>query len=946
MPEKKKKFLIFDGNAIIHRSFHALPLTMVTKKGQPMNAVYGFAAFLLKAIKEFQPDYLAVTFDVKGPTFRHKEYKLYKAKRVKAPDELYAQIPWAEKIAHALNIPVYKLSGFEADDLIGTITARVAAGVEKIIVTGDMDTLQLIDDDTKVYAMSRGLSESVLYDRSAVRARYGLEPEQMIDFKALRGDPSDNIPGVRGIGEKTAVQILKKFGTLENLYKNLEQDQLSSVTEQGEILSFRLVDLLRARKDEAWQSRHLAEIKRDVDFDFKLKPIVWSDVDEPALVRLLTGLEFKSLLPRVLEILAGHGQKNSRTDQPAEVKFQRDCRQFRYHLIKTEADFKKFFVALRRAKSLVLDTETTGLDPLRCRLLGISFSWRSGEAFFLPAPPENKSQAADLFNYREKADAASGTKTNWLDRLKTVLAGRRQKKIGHNLKFDLRVLRQAGFKISGLDFDTMIASYLLNPGSRQHNLDAVVYTEFGFAKIGKDDLLGRGRDKIGFAEVALDKLAVYSCEDSDFTGRLAARLKAELKKKSLWKLFRELEMPLLPVLADMEDTGIAVDQNRLAAISADLKKIIAKLTRKIHAAAGQTFNINSTQQLREILFVKLGIPPDGVVKNKTGLSTAAEELAKLKDLHPIIPLLGEYRELTKLASTYVDALPALINPRTGRLHTSFNQTVTATGRLSSTEPNLQNIPVRTDWGRKIRQAFVAAPGFHLLSLDYSQIELRLAAHMSGDKKMRAAFRDQLDIHAATAAEIFQVDLAEVTPAMRREAKAVNFGVLYGQGPHGLAQTADMPYYRAKEFIDKYFVVYAGVKKFIDQTITQAGRLGYVQTLSGRRRYLPEINAAARPVRQAAERMAVNTPLQGTAADMIKLAMIRIHKIISQKYAGRVKMCLQVHDELLFEAEADLIRPAAQEFKKIMEQVADLSVPIVADVKAGSNWGDLEKIDLD
>ena len=518
------------------------------------------------------------------------------------------------------------------------------------------------------------------------------------------------------------------------------------------------------------------------------------------------------------------------------------------------------------------------------------------------------------------------------------------KKFGHNIKFDIEVLASQGIDVKGVAADSMVAAYLLNPGSRQHNLDAVTFSEFNHQKITKEDLLGRGREKIVFAQVPLERLCNYSCEDADFTNRLVRKLLPELKKQKLEKLFNDIEMPLVLVLAIMETSGIKIDKKFLEAMGREVNKKISRLEKRIHGLAGMNFNINSTQQLREVLFAKLAIPSLGIGKNKTGFSTGADELAKLKGQHPIIESIQEYRELTKLANTYIDALPELVNKKTGRLHTSFNQTVTATGRLSSTEPNLQNIPARTELGREIRKAFVADRGCKLLSLDYSQIELRLAAHMSGDKKMISAFKKGEDIHTATAAAINNVPLSQVTPEMRREAKAVNFGILYGQGPHGLSAGADIPYARAKEFIVQYFKVYKGVKRFVEATIELARGRGYAETMFGRKRYLPEINSSVTQVRKAAERMAINTPLQGTAADIIKIAMIGIQKLIAEKYgAGGLKMLLQVHDELVFEVKNDLAAEAAEKIKDIMENVIKLKVPIDVDASAGDNWGEMEKI---
>ncbi|MCK4553821.1 DNA polymerase I, partial [Candidatus Parcubacteria bacterium] len=598
------------------------------------------------------------------------------------------------------------------------------------------------------------------------------------------------------------------------------------------------------------------------------------------------------------------------------------------------------------------DTETADTNSISAELLGVSFCWKTGEAYYLRFKIEDlRLKNNNLFNYKyEIQNPKFKTQNNWLEKLKPILEDEKIKKFGHNIKYDIKVLACYNINVQGAAIDTMIASYLLNPGTRQHNLDSLTFTEFGHQKITKEDLLGKGRDKIEFSDVPIDKLYNYSCEDADFTYRLAKKLLPELKKQKLDKLFHEIEMPLIKVLVDMETNGLKIDSKFLAKISRKVKKKIEQLEIKIHKQAGEKFNINSTQQLREILFEKLAIPTDGIAKTKTGLSTAADELAKLKNLHPIIKLIQEYRELAKLSTTYINALPKLVNPKTGRLHTSFNQTVTATGRLSSTEPNLQNIPIRTELGREIREAFIAGKGRKLLSLDYSQIELRLAAHMSGDKKMIKAFCNGADIHQMTAAEINQVAPEAVTREMRRQAKAINFGIIYGQGPHGLSQGADIPYWRAKEFIEQYFIVYKDVKKFIDKTIEQTRKKAHIETLFGRRRYLPEINSSITQIRKAAERMAVNTPLQGTAADMIKIAMIEVNSLISREFNANhresdVKMLLQVHDELLFEVRNDKIEKVAKEIKEIMENVIKLKVPVVVDVKIGDNWRKMEKLEV-
>lgn len=945
MSKTRKKLMIIDGNALVHRSFHALPPTMKTKEGLPTNAVYGFASFLIKSIRDLKPEYVVLTMDKKGKTFRHEKFKEYKAKRVKAPDELYAQMPMVKELATAFNIPIFEKSGFEADDLIGTISKNVSKEVDCIIVTGDMDTLQLVDNHTKVYTMSRGLSESVLYDADMVNTRYKITPEQIIDYKALRGDPSDNIPGVPGVGEKTAVNLLSEFKTLENLYKVIEKDE----SKLEKVVKPRIINLLKEHKDSAYMSQYLATIKRDVEIQFDLEKTLFKDMDKETVVNQFNDFEFKSLLPRVQMLFNDHVNE-TKEEKAITVgdKFERNRTQFNYTLIDNDKSFKKFITKLKKHKGFTFDTETTGIDPLTCDLLGISLAWGKGEAYYINFKGYKKDSAnqeqGDLFGYQGKEvekESLVVDKSIWLDELKNIFENEKVKKYAHNAKFDTRVLRHQGIDVKGLDFDTMIASYLLNPGSRQHGLDASVFSELNFEKINKTDLLGKGRDKLTYSTVDTEKLSLYSCEDADFTNRLVDLLKKRIKEQKIEKLFNEIEMPLVEVLAEMEDVGVKINRNFLLKMSKEMTSKLIDLEKKIFKHAGGEFNVRSTQQLKEVLFEKLEIPSDGIKKTKTGISTAADELDKLLDKHPIIKLIQEHRELSKLISTYVDTLPKLINKITGRVHTSFNQTVTATGRLSSSDPNLQNIPIRTETGRKIREAFVAENGYKLIALDYSQIELRLAAHYSGDKKMINAFNNNVDIHSSTAAEINQVSSEEVDKTMRREAKAINFGILYGQGPHGLSRSAEIPYMRAKEFIESYFIAYKDVKKFIDETVEFVREKGYVETLFKRKRYLPEINSTVPMVKKAAERMAVNTPLQGTAADMIKVAMIKLHEILPKD----VKMIIQVHDELVFEVKEKDVTKWAKQIKDVMENVLKLKVPVVVDVQVGDNWGKMKELEL-
>lgn len=933
MSKQKKKLIIIDGNALVHRSFHALPPTMATKDGTIVNAVYGFAMILFKAIREFKPEYIAVTFDKKAPTFRHEKYDKYKATRVKAPDELYEQLPLVKELVSVLAIPIYEEAGYEADDLIGTITRQTDGSVEKIIVTGDMDTLQLINDHTKVYTMSRGMADSVLYDEAAVKNKYGFSVEQLIDYKSLRGDTSDSIPGVRGIGEKTAVELLQNFHSLDGVYKNIDSEKIKE----------RIRGLLLEHKEDAYLSQELATINCESPIDFDLEDARFGNFDKNKVIEFLSEMEFKSLLPRIKD-LETYSSKKFISASSTEDKFARDLRDFKYEIISDTDSFDKFWEKLNKQKEFTFDTETTGKDPIIDDLLGISFSWKKGEAYYVvintPESLQKKTNEVNLFNFNQEKAATNAE--IFIQKLRPIFTDEKIKKSAHNFKFDYRVLLNAGIEVKGIDFDTMIASFLLNPGTRQHSLDALTFAEFSFEKISKEDLLGKGREKIDFRAVETEKLGIYSCEDADFTHRLVDQLDKPLKENSLEKLFNDIEMPLVKVLAEMEEAGIEIDVKFLQAMNKEMDKRILELEKKIYKSAGAEFNIKSTKQLAEILFDKLEISTGEIKKTKTGISTAADELDKLKDAHPIITLIQEYRELTKLVSTYIKALPELVNPKTKRIHTSFNQTVAATGRLSSSDPNLQNIPVRTELGREIRKAFVAPRGKKLLALDYSQIELRLAAHLSGDKKMIAAFKNKVDIHTSTAAEINQVSPEVVTKQMRNEAKAINFGVLYGQGAHGLAQAAGVSYWRAKEFIDQYFSVYTGVRKYLDESIVFARENGYVETLLGRRRYLPEINSTVIMVRKGAERMAVNTPLQGTAADMIKKAMIEVVAEITEKKLP-ARLLLQVHDELIIEVEEKAVLEVAKIIKEIMEKVLVLKVPVIAEAKFGDNWGEMEGI---
>lgn len=904
MPHKQK-LLIIDGNALIHRSFHALP-PLTDSKGEPVNAVYGFATSLLKAWKDLKPTHIVATFDMKGPTFRDEMYKEYKATRVKAPDELYVQIPRVKEMVKSFNIPIYEKKGFEADDVIGTIT-KETKGVENIILTGDMDSMQLVDDHTKVYTMRKGITDTVLYDEQGVKERYALRPDQVIDYKALRGDPSDNIPGVKGIGEKTATELLKEFDTLEDLYTALADN-----TKKAKALKEGVREKLLTHKSDVFLSKKLATIKRDVPIEFDLEKTALKNYDRNKVADMFRELNFKSLLSKLPEIDAKTGKQavmHFDLSAPAPKKAGHN-----YTIVNDDTTWQKFFSALKEQKVFAIDTETTELDPWKAKLLGLSFSWKKGEGWYIVAKDE------------------------WLDKLRPILEDPKIEKVGHNMKFDVKILKLNGVDMT-MSFDTMLASYVLNAGTRQHSLDSLAFAEFGYEMMPIQALIGpKSKKQLSMEDVPLEKLGWYSSEDADFTWRLYEILKPRLEKESITGLFHEIEMPTAAVLVDMELAGIKIDIELLADMGKAMRANLKKIEQKIYSLAGGDFNINSPLQLKEVLFEKLKISTHGVGRTKTGFSTAADELEKMKDAHPIIPLIGQQRELSKLLSTYIEALPEMVNEKTGRIHTDYNQAVAATGRLSSNNPNLQNIPIRTDLGAEIRKAFIADRGKRLISADYSQIELRIIASMAKDEAMMESFRKGEDIHTRTAANINGVPLDKVTHQMRRAAKAVNFGIIYGLGYVGLAQGKGISRDEAKAFIDKYFQIHKNIKQWIESTKKLAHEKGYVETLFGRRRYFPEINSSNGMLVASAERQAINAPIQGTAADLMKLAMIHVHAGLS-KVSKESKLLLQVHDELVVEGPMDDVDKVSKFLKKTMENVYTLNVPIEVEVGVGKNWGE-------
>lgn len=911
MPAKKKQSIvvIIDAHAIIHRAFHAIP-PLTTKDGTVVNAVYGFLNILFKVLRDLKPTHLAVVFDAKGPTFRHKMYKEYKATRKAQPDELYAQIPLIHEVVEAFNFATFSEPGFEADDIIGTLAKRLPKTVKTYIVTGDMDALQLVDDHTFVYSMRKGVSDILVYDREEVIKKLnGLTPEQVVDYKALRGDTADNIPGIRGIGEKTATTLLLEHKTVEQVLKHAKDYKGA------------LLEKLLTGEADAMLSKKLATIDCAVPVDVSLENIALKPYNRTEIVELVQKLEFKSLLNHlpdspVIEAVPTTGQLtlgSAPQVTPAEAPESDWLGESTYTLIDSKQAAADLVKKLEQVTIFALDTETTSLDPLQCELVGMSICWEDGKAYYIPA--------------------------EYAEQFRGMLTNPNIEKFGHNIKFDYKVLQHTrNITISPVSYDTMLASYVLNPGSRGNGLDALAFTEFGYEMMPYDEMVGKGKNLKLITDVPLRKLAFYAAEDADYTWRLLGVMQPRVKKASLEKVV-DLEVKLIPVLARMETAGICIDVAYLKKLSGKLTKHIVALEKKIYQEAGMEFNIASPKQLKEVLFDHLHIDTKGLAKTKTGISTAASELEKMRGLHPIIDMISDYREVTKLKSTYVDAIPLLLNPVTKRIHTNYNQTIAATGRLSSTDPNLQNIPIRTELGREMRQAFVAAPGKVLVSLDYSQIELRVIAHLAEDKSFIDGFNRGADIHTQTAAEMNGVTETEVTKDMRRAAKSINFGILYGMGAYGLARDSGISNEAAREYLEKYFTLHPAIAKYVVDTKEFARKNGYVETLFGRKRYLPDIQSGMAQVRAAAERAAINMPAQGTAADIMKFAMLQVDQAIQ---AGTINatMLLQVHDELVFEVATAQAETVAKQVQQIMEHVVNWSVPLLVDIGIGSNWNEL------
>ncbi|WP_218744706.1 DNA polymerase I [Vibrio parahaemolyticus] len=919
--------ILIDGSSYLYRAFHAYPGTM--SNGEiPTNAVYGVVNMLRSMMRQFASERIAVVFDAKGKTFRDEMYSEYKANRPPMPDDLRCQIEPLHNVIRAMGLPLICVPGVEADDVIGTLAYQASQqGMPVLISTGDKDMAQLVDDNiTLINTMT-----NVVMDREGVVEKFGIPPELIIDYLALMGDKVDNIPGVPGVGDKTATALLQGIGGLTKLYENL--DDIAALGFRGsKTMAKKLVD----NKDNAMLSYELATIKLDVELEETPESLLKAEPNKDELIKLYGQLTFKSWLNELLEggsgtveavELAGSAQASSSSSsshaemETSAVTIDRS----QYETILDEASFNAWLEKLKAAELFAFDTETDSLDYMVANLVGLSFAIDEGIAAYVPV-------AHDYLDAPEQLDR------DWvLEQLKPILEDNAQAKVGQNLKYDASVLARYGIEMKGIKYDTMLASYVYNSVGGKHDMDSLALRFLQHSCISFEQIAGKGKNQLTFNQIELEQASPYAAEDADVTLRLHNRLFANIEQdEKLKSVYEEIEMPLVPVLSRIERTGVLIDDMKLSAQSVEIAARLEELEQKAYEIAEQEFNMNSPKQLQAILFEKMGLPV--VKKTPSGTpSTNEEVLQELALDYPLPKLILEYRGLAKLKSTYTDKLPKMINPSTGRVHTSYHQAVTATGRLSSTDPNLQNIPIRNEEGRRIRQAFVAPAGYKILAVDYSQIELRIMAHLSGDQALLDAFRDGKDIHAATAAEIMGVSIDQVSSEQRRRAKAVNFGLIYGMSAFGLAKQLGIPRGEAQAYMDKYFERYPGVMQYMEDTRSAAADKGYVETIFGRRLHLPEIKSRNGMRRKAAERAAINAPMQGTAADIIKKAMLLVDQWIQEEGNGRVKLLMQVHDELVFEVEESSLSEIESKVQKLMESAAELKVPLVAEAGHGDNW---------
>lgn len=897
--EKPTLYLI-DGSSYIFRAYYAIR-HLSTSKGFPTNAVYGFASMLFKFLKDYEPQYLAMVFDAKGDTFRNEMYPLYKANRGAPPEDLVPQFSKIFDVVDAFNIPQFRLEGYEADDIIGTIAKEYEKkSMHVVIVTGDKDFCQLVSEKVTLLDTMKNKDTGT----ADVVEKYGVPPEKMIDVFALAGDSVDNIPGVKGIGEKTAVTLIKKFGSLESLLEHLDE------------ITKRQKKLIVEKKDDALISKKLVTIKTDVDMEEDLEDFEYRGFDAQKLRGIFEELEFKNLLRELGDTTTPETKQTNDTSVPND----------NYSLVLTEKELDDVIGRINETGELSIDLETTSTDPMLADIVGIALCPAPHEAYYVPVAHR---ALADASKKQLEIDYVLG-------KLKPVIEDKKINKIGQNLKYELVVLKRYGIGITGISFDTMIAAHMIDSSRMSYSLDELSRVYLGHQMISYKDVTGTGKSKISFEEVELATAKDYSCEDADAAMLLAVKLSEELEKTGLANVFRETELKFIEVLARVEMNGVKIDDSKLSELSVEFEFGLREIEKVIYAEVGYEFNLNSPIQLREVLFTTLDLPQKKLTKTGEP-STDVEVLTDLSKFHAVPEKVLEHRTLSKLKSTYLDALPKLINPETGRIHTSFNPVGSSTGRLSSSDPNLQNIPIKTAQGRRIREAFVPEEGFTLLSADYSQIELRLLAHFSGDESLVEAFKTGSDIHNRTAAEIFGVTEDMVTPEMRRLSKNINFGIIYGISAFGLAKQLGTSVSIAKSYIDEYFKRYGMVKEYIEKSINDAQSKGYAETILGRRRPIPELTSSDRNRRGFGERAAMNTPIQGSAADIINIAMIRIDQNLRQGLKSR--MILQVHDELLFEAREDEVDRLTEMVREEMEGAWELIVPIKVDIGTGKNWAE-------
>lgn len=923
-----KKLVLIDGHALAYRMFYALPIdAFTTKAGEPTNATYGFTRTILDLIlSDEPPQYLAVSFDV-GATFRDDLFAEYKGTREKMPDELAVQINRIREVVRSFNIPVLELDGYEADDVLGTMAAQAREiEVPVYIITGDRDLLQLVDENTQVELPAAGRDPEV-YDEPAVFQRLGVRPDQVVDYKALVGDKSDNIPGVAGIGQKTAEKLLAEYGTLDGIYENIEE------------MKGAVKKRLEEGKEAAYLSYQLAKIVRDAPIQLVIEACVAQEYDPVEVLELFRTLEFRSLTKRISDTVEEDIELTEDAAQPTETI-----------IVRTQAQLDALVKALEKAKEISFDVETTSLDERTAELVGICLAVAPPVGYYIPVghlAGEAQTSSGQMALFAGAAELAAGQLPlqTVLNAIKPALTNPSIPKIAHNAKYDYAILEKYGIEVAPLGFDTMIGEWLTDPASKHLGLKNLSFHRLGMEMTEITSLIGTGKNQVTFAEVPIEEAAPYGAADADITLRLARKLRPELEKMGLINLMDDLELPLIPVLAAMEKFGVGVDVSFFQQMSKELQKRLEELEKQIFDIAGAPFNINSTQQLSDILFLKLKLPHEGLRKTKSGsYSTAADVLEGLRasDETGIVDCITEYRELGKLKSTYVDALPLMVNEKTGRIHTSYSQTGAITGRIASSNPNLQNIPIRTEVGQQIRRGFVARPGWLFLAVDYSQVELRILAHISQDQALLTAFQEDQDIHRTTAAAVYNIPVEKVTYNQRRFAKAVNFGLIYGMGAFRLARDSELTLAEAEDYIKAYFERFPGINQYLEETKKKAKKQGYVETLLGRRRYFPIFNVKGSVNRQfemRAEREAVNHPIQGTAADIIKIAMVQLHQELTAAHQAR--LMLQVHDELLLEVpeeEIDVVRPLVID---IMCDAFKLDVPLKVEASIGKNWLELK-----